>query len=94
MRGKELRIESATLQRINRHDLPSIWIDSVHLLSREDGQVILRFYTALPEAMIEAARIHMSREQAQKFVAAMARNLEFYPSPPGSVTQAGGGENS
>ena len=64
----------------NRPELPTLWVDVTHVLVRDDPNVaVMRFYTLLPDAQVEACRVIMPVSQLKQLIEKTCRTLAFYP---------------
>jgi hypothetical protein len=60
--------------------LPTLWVDTCNMVARGDTQTAtLRFYTMLPDALIESARIHTTFDHMRKLVRIFAQATDYYP---------------
>jgi hypothetical protein len=58
--------------------LPTIWVDTMEVGMRQDGIAALRFYTLLPEGLIEVSRMQTPIRHIRGIVKVLQRNLERY----------------
>jgi hypothetical protein len=62
--------------------LPTLWVDVVQMGVRPDGLATLRFYTLLPELMVEACRIQTPTDHLKRMLDGFAQALNYYPTAP------------
>lgn len=56
-----------------------IWADVFNIGVRADNLCLLRFFSSLPEAAVEQARIITSRDHLKAFVDGACASLDYYP---------------
>lgn len=62
---------------------PIIWVDGFSVTTRIDVPVgLIRFYSALPDAAIEVARIQMSGDVLKLLIDSCAAATAYYPKKP------------
>ncbi len=59
--------------------LPTLFVDNIHLYTRNDGMSLLRFMSDLPEGRKEQARLMVTRDKLHALIDDMCRTLEYYP---------------
>jgi hypothetical protein len=66
---------------VSNPNLPTLFADMVQLLNRSDGFGILRFFSRIPGANIEVARVSLSHELLKNIATILCHNLNYYPTP-------------
>lgn len=57
-----------------------VWSDYMQVFLRSDTPVVmLRFYSSLPDRLIEAARVQTSTAHLQRMLDALCRTIDYYP---------------
>jgi hypothetical protein len=65
---------------VNRPDLPTLWVDTMEMLSRSEPQVVLmRFFSIVPEALVEVARIQTPLVHVRRMIDVLCKSLNYYP---------------
>ena len=63
--------------------LPTLAIDAVQMLTRAGrDSAILRFYTFLPEAAVEACRVQASKAALLDMINVLTKSMDYYPERP------------
>lgn len=67
------------IELIPNHGLGTPWVDVFNVSLREDGQVLVRFFTQLPEGVFEQSRIMTNKDQLKTLVDSICDGLGHYP---------------
>jgi len=59
--------------------LSTNWIDMVTVDSRNDGNLLIRFLTILPEGASEQARLMTSKKHSEKIIDIFCSALDYHP---------------
>lgn len=77
-----MQMSLATLPKHFNNELPTLWIDAMQIMDRDNPELILmRCFSFMPEVAVESCRLMTPVSHAKKIVDALARSLNYYPTP-------------
>src|SRR5688572_25071874 len=85
--GERVKVSTSDAANLERHDMPTVWVDRMVLNVRTDPDLaILRFFTLYMQldgrpVNVESSRIMVTMDHLRKMVNVMARVTNHYPTP-------------
>lgn len=62
-----------------KSDLPTLWVDGLHVALRGDDVCVLRFLTLLEEGNVEQARVVTNMASLKRFIEVMNSAIKMQP---------------
>jgi hypothetical protein len=86
VKPERVRIQTGSVPRMDRPDLPTIWVDRMMInLRTEPDLATLRFYTFLMNldnaTTVEVSRLQTSVDHVRQIINVLARTINYYPTP-------------
>ena len=70
-------------------NLKPVFIDGLAAYGRKDGIHFLRFFSRVPEGMVEQARMIVQISHLKKMITVLCEHCDYYPKKPGEKTSDG-----
>ena len=71
--------EIPTRKVITNENLPTLYIDGIHISHRKDGMNYLSLRTALPDSSIEQVRLMINDHHLISIIDTICRVIEYFP---------------
>ncbi|MFH1312090.1 MAG: hypothetical protein ABIJ00_02585 [Candidatus Eisenbacteria bacterium] len=69
--------------QVDEH-LPTLFTDHLVVAGREDGLILLRFLSSLPEGQREQSRMMIPNENVKRMLDVLCHYMDYYPKKQGA----------